>query len=284
MMRMPERTLKRGSSLISMMFRNRFRWGTAFLLTASAAFALTACTPSPQTTYVAENGQEVTVDWVDYPGQAGVDSAQVLLAPSAEETRDRSVAILGEIEARLSDEFGLVWENAPSGDGQRVDGDFYLSQGNGYGGESLYVTFNALGRESLSIPASDEDWDRIIVIIAEITQSYGLGDLNSDGLEMMENSDERAPLAGESLGSYWQWGGTAYGRSQWVYVSLMDVDRDETGAALEDMKGSIEYGWNPRSINISYGATILPAADRALYVRRVAPFEGLARPAATSSD
>jgi hypothetical protein len=258
--------------------------GAALVLAVAAVFALTSCTPSPQTTYVAENGQEVTVDWVDYPGQAGVDSVQVLLAPSAEETREQSSAILAEIESRLSDEFGVVWENAPSGDGQRVDGDFYLSEGNGYGGDSLYVTFNALGRESLSIPTSEEDWDRIIAVIAEVTQAYGLGGLNSDGLETMGNSDEVAPLTGQSVDAYWQWGGTAYGRSQWVYASLMDVDRDETGAALKDMKGSIEYGWNPRSINISYGATILPAADRAVYVERVAPFEGLARPAATSSD
>ena len=262
----------------------RARAGASLVVALASVFALTSCTPSPQTTYVADNGQEVTVDWADYPGYAGVDSAQVLLAPSAEETRAQSAAILGEIEARLSDEFGLVWENAPSGDGQRVDGDFYPSDGNGYGGESLYVTFNALGRESLSIPSSADDWNRIIAVIAEVTQSYGLGDLNSDGLGTMGNSHAGGPLTGENLDTYWQWGGTAYGRSQWVYASLMDVDRDESGTALEDMKGSIEYGWNPRSINISYGATILPAADRASYVKRVAPFEGLARPAATSSD
>ena len=50
------------------------------------------------------------------------------------------------------------------------------------------------------------------------------------------------------------------------------------------MKGSIEYGWNPRSITIPYGATTVRRADREQFLAALSPFEGLDRPEATTSD
>lgn len=235
------------------------------------ALALSSCAPSPQTTYVDAGGKNVTVDWANYPGQAGVDAGEVLLAPSAEDVRAQSAVILGEIERRVSDEFGVVWENGPTDDDQRDEplygGAIYPHGGNGYGGESLYVTFNSISRETLSIPTSTDDWNRIEDIINDVAQAHGMGELTSDGLV-----------------DHWQWSGTAYGESQWLYASLADVERDGTGKALEDAKGSVEYGWNPRAVTISYGATVLPAADRASFITRLIPFDGLAMPQETSSD
>lgn len=240
-------------------------------LVMAVALLLTACTPSPKTLYVGADGKNVTVDWADYPGQAGVDAAEVLLAPSAEDVRGRSALIMGELERRVSEEFGVAWENGPTGteerDEPRYGGTIYPNGGNGYGRESLYVTYNAISRETLSIPTSVHDWNRIQDIINDVVQAHGLGELTSDGLV-----------------DYWQWSGTAYGESQWLYASLVDVERDGTGKALEDMKGSVDYGWNSRAITISYGATVLPASDREIFVKRLAPFEGLTQPNATSSD
>jgi hypothetical protein len=267
-----------------MMFRNRFHWGTAFVLAASASLALTSCVPSPKTTYVAAAGEQVTVDWVDYPGQSGVPAAEVLVAPSAEATRAQSAAILGEIESRLTAEFGLVWEDGPREDDQRIDGDFYPGGGNGYGGESLFVTFNSLPRESLTIPTSAADWHRIMEVIGEVTRAHGMGALKVDGLDTELTAEEIQRYGSENHDEFWQWSGTAYGQSQWVYAGLIDVGRDASGKALSDMGGSVDYGWNTRSINISYGATVLPAADRASFIERVAPFAGLSQPKPTDSD
>ncbi|QTG82767.1 hypothetical protein [Arthrobacter crystallopoietes] len=50
------------------------------------------------------------------------------------------------------------------------------------------------------------------------------------------------------------------------------------------MKGSIEYGWNPRSITIPYGATTVRKTDREQFLAALSPFEGLDRPEATTSD
>jgi hypothetical protein len=168
------------------------------------AVALTACTPSPKTTYVDAGGQSVTLDWADYPGQAGVDAGEVVLAPSAEEVRARSALILGEIEQRVSSEFGLNWENGTTGteerDEPRYGGSIYPNGGNGYGGESLYVTYNSISRETLSIPQSVDDWNRIQDIINDVARAHGLGEFASDGLV-----------------EHWRWSGTAYGESQWLY-------------------------------------------------------------------
>ncbi|SDQ36428.1 hypothetical protein [Arthrobacter crystallopoietes] len=67
-------------------------------------------------------------------------------------------------------------------------------------------------------------------------------------------------------------------------LTLTDVERDPTGEAAEEMKGSIEYGWNPRSITISYGATTVRSEDREEFLAALEPFEGLDRPDATTSD
>lgn len=266
------------------MFSNRFHSSTAIVIAVAASLALTSCDSSPKTKYVAASGEQVTVDWVDYPGQAGVSAAEVLLAPSVEATRTQSAAILGEIESRLTAEFGLVWENGPRGDGQRIEGDFYPGGGNGYGGKSLYVTFNSVPRESLTIPTSAADWHRIMEVIGDVTRAYGMGALKVDGLDTELTAEDIQLYGTDNHDEFWQWSGTAYGQSQWVSAGLIDVERDASRKALSDMGGSVDYGWNTRSITISYGATVLPAADRASFIERVTPFAGLSQPKPTDSD
>ena len=53
----------------------------------------------------------------------------------------------------------------------------------------------------------------------------------------------------------WQWFGTADGDSPWVPLSLINIDRDESGKAASEI--GVENSWNARSPNISYGATTL---------------------------
>ena len=58
----------------------------------------------------------------------------------------------------------------------------------------------------------------IIGIIADVTISYGLGGLNSDGLADQLSLEEVEQFGAGGLDEYWQWGGTAYGQSQWLSV------------------------------------------------------------------
>ncbi|TFD78254.1 hypothetical protein [Cryobacterium fucosi] len=257
------------------------RAGAAMIGALSIAIMLTSCASSPKTTYRADSGEAVTVDWAAYPGHAGMDAGDVLRAPPAEETRAVSARILGEIEARLSDEFALAWEDGPT-DGHVGEGEFYPQEGNGYGGRSLYVTFNSAARESLSIPSRAEDWNRIVEIITDVTQAHGLGSLKLDSLDS-ERAAENAERSGsENPDEQWQWFGTANGDSQWVAVSLINIDRDESGKAAGEI--GVETGWNARSINISYGATTVGIGDRDAFLKRIEPYEGLTRPDATTSD
>jgi hypothetical protein len=248
-------------------------------LSAALAVLLVGCASSPTTTYQAESGQQITVDWAEYPGHAYTAAEDVLQAPSAEELEAVSTKLLGEIEARLTGEFGLAWEDGPD-DGEK----FFAQEGNGYGGDSLYVSFNSVSRESLAVPEDPRDWHRAVDIVSEVTESYGLGKLEPGNLDpdLAEETAER--LGSAELEEQWQWFSDAYGQSQWVGLTLTDVQRDPTGEAAEEMKGSIEYGWNPRSITISYGATTIRNEDREQFLTALEPFEGLNRPETTTSD
>jgi hypothetical protein len=246
---------------------------------AALAVLLVGCASSPTTTYQAESGQQITVDWAEYPGHAHTAVEDVLQAPPAEELEGASSKLLGGIEARLTDEFGLAWEDGPD-DGE----NFFAQEGNGYGGDSLYVTFNSVSRESLTVPEDPRDWRRAVDIVSEVTNAHGLGKLELGNLDpaLAEETAER--LGSAELEEQWQWFGDAYGQSQWVSLTMTDVARDPTGEAAEEMKGSIEYGWNPRSITISYGATTIRNEDRQQFQTALEPFEGLDRPEATTSD
>ncbi|QYF73119.1 hypothetical protein [Cryobacterium sp. PAMC25264] len=247
------------------------------LAALTLAITLTSCAPSPTTTYRADSGETVTVDWSDYPGHDGMDAEDVLRAPPAEEIRTVSASILGEIEARLSDEFRLEWEDGPSGG----EGTFFPQEGNGYGGDSLYVTFNSAGRESLSIPSRAEDWTRIMQLISDVTSAYGLGALERESIDPDRSAESAERSGSDDPAAQWQWFGTAFGDSQWVSVSMNDIDRDRSGKAAGEI--GVDNGWNARSVQISYGATTLGSEDRAAFLDRIEPFEGLPQPQATTS-
>jgi hypothetical protein len=245
-------------------------------LSVVVAVLLVGCSTSPTTTYTAPGGKEVTVDWADYPGHAYTDSDEVLAAPIAEDVEQESETLLTEIEAALTQEFGLEWEDGPDS-----EPPFWHQQdGNGYGGESLYITYNSPTSESTTVPSGDTAWKRAIEIASAVTEAHGLGKLRLENLD----PDMAEQYGSADVSDHWQWATSTYRNAQWVGVTLSDVDRDPTGKAEKEMAGSVEYGWNPRSINIYYGVTTIRAADRAEFIERLKPFEGLARPEATTSD
>lgn len=239
--------------------------------------ALVACAPSPTTTYTDASGAEVTVDWEDYPGSEGTIAEDVLSGPREADVESIEAALVSAVQARLSAEFSLEWTDTR-------EAGWFDQRGNGYGGISRYITYNSRDHVSLGIPASTADWERVVAIVSEQTRAFGLGDVVLDHVRDATASDRewRAEQYGtDDPDEYWVWTGSAVGGSHWLAVSLVDVERDPSGRAAEEYD---EFDWQPQSISLSYGATVVPDDERAAFERELAPFRGLAQPPGTSSD
>ena len=258
------------------MLSTRSRRRALACVTALTAFAaLSGCAGSPTTTFVDATGAEVTVDWADYPGSPGLDANDVLSAPPKERIGQVESALIAEIEQALTAEFDLDWRTAR-------EGQWFPYGGNGYGGESAYVVYNSPDYVSDTVPRGSDDWRRVVEIVSEVTESRGLGPVELDH----ERTDADADYLLDRFGTtepddYWQWTGAGHGTSQWLSIALTDVSRDDSGEAAKEWDDS---GLPAQSISVSYGATTLPAGDRADFERRLAPFDGLEQPPTTTSD
>lgn len=242
-------------------------------LAGGLALLLVACAPaSPVSEYTAANGSRVEVRWRDYPGHAGMAADQVLQAPVAEKVDERARNVMRAIERRLSAEFGLEWEDGP------VEGGLYPQEGNGYGGDSLYVTYNSGTRESLGVPDFSE-WQRVLDVVDGAAPAYGFEAVNLDAVMVAGEEFGVGPERARDEG-VWEWGGTARAAGQWLNVSITDVRRDTSGKAESRAGGA----GNGQAIALSYGATTLHQRDREVFLERLQPFLGLERPPATTSD
>lgn len=85
---------------------------------------------SPTTTYRTAAGDEVTVDWKNYPGHAVVEEVDPAAIPERADIETAWTELNTGIEANLSARFGYEWQ---------VEGDTFWSAfgGNGYGGDSM---------------------------------------------------------------------------------------------------------------------------------------------------
>lgn len=246
----------------------------------AVAVALSACSESPTSTYTNTAGEEVTVNWKDYPAHAYSLSEELLAAPVKDDAEGVSAAILDELKANLTEEFGLQWTSSG-------EAGWYPAQGNGYGGKAMTTTFNSVSWDSDSAPAETSDWERILAITNRITTARGLGAVKlSPDADTLKNDTAWHQELVEKYGTadreklYW-WSGTAYADSQWLSVSLVNVDRDTTGKAAAEYEKS---GLPPRSISLSYGVTTVSSEDLPAFKEALKPFEGLQNPEATTSD
>jgi len=244
---------------------------------AAALLTLTACAAPPTTTYTDEHGAEVTVDWVDYPGSAGVVAEEVLQAPLEADVEGTGAALMASIQSRLDAEFALDWSTTG-------EPGWFPTEGNGFGGPSTYISYNSQERFTDTVPGTVAEWERVVQIVSEETAVYGLGVVVLDHERSDFSPDDewqRERYGTDDPREYWSWSGWAYGASQWLSLHLADVERDPSGRAAEDHE---RHGWQPRTISLSYGATVVPDAERASFTERLEPFTGLKVPDATSSD
>lgn len=242
--------------------------------------SLVGCASSPQTTVVDSGGEERTVDWVDHPGDAYTDDAEILSAPTPEEVEEREQRLFAEIEAALTDHYGFQWS-------ERGESGWNEHPGNGYGGESWLVTYNSPTRVSDGVPADKEAWRELLRLIDEVLAEDGFQDLL---LHHEAPAFTDSPKAAEELQEwfgttdpekFWQWTADALGNSQWVSVTLTNVSEDVTGQADQAHQEDELPG---RAVTIDYGATTIPEEERDEFTRAIAPFDGLQKPESTGSD
>lgn len=260
--------------------KNTKPFAVALLSAVVLLGGLAACTPLPSTTYTNASGQEVTVNWRDFPGPAGVDPNGILAAPVKEDAEAVSAELLLDIKTALSQEFGVVWESWG-------DASWHTPSGNGFGGKTKSTTYNSVRWFSNTAPAATADWDRIVEIIDGFTQAQGLGKVmlehnrgyyrqipssDKDLLERFGTTDPREAYV---------WFGTAYGASQWLSVEIHHAGRDPRGKAAAEYR---ELKQPAASISLDYGVTTLARDDVAAFKKALEPFTGLEQPAATTSD
>lgn len=242
--------------------------------------ALSSCEAAPTTTYTNADGQEVTVSWRDYPAHGYSNPEEILLAPSQEDTEAISGAILEEIKAAITADFGTSWTAEGTA-------EWFPRGGNGYGGDDMTVTYNSVRWNSDSAPVATADWERILRIVDGVTAKHGLGTvkLSPDSSTIEDDPAWRKELI-DKYGTadidklYW-WSGSAYANSQWLSFSITNVDRDGTGQAAKEYESTPALA---RSISLDYGVTTLAEADVPAFKESLAPFAGLTRPVPSSSD
>lgn len=242
---------------------------------------ITGCSASPTTTVTRDDGSTVTVNWADYPGSADHDTEAVLAAPHEDEVEPLVDALFADIQEALDSEFELAWS---------ITGDegWYPTSGNGYGGESILTTYNSQSLETDSVPSSTADWQIIIDRLSQVTESHGLGPviLDHDTVSPAEDpevwrSDFTDRFGTDDPNKFWMWNASASRNSQWLWVTVVDVDRDPTGKAAEEFDADENTG---HMIGLFYGATTIRDDGRNAFIRALEPFEGLEKPPASQSD
>ncbi|MET4098496.1 hypothetical protein ABIB37_000733 [Agrococcus sp. UYP10] len=260
------------------MRRIHWTWPAAALCLVGAV--VTGCMllqpPAPRATVTDASGQEVTLSWADFPGEAWVEPAEVLAAPRAEEIESVGDALLTDLQ-RVVDEHarGGSWAEGAAG-------GMFANTGNGYGGETLHHLYNSSDRSTVTVP---DDWPALSAALD--------AELAEHGFDPIVWDFDRAPYAHQTPAEHdaevvevhgsldpaqmWQWLGMASNGSAWVSVMLVDLDRGvgappETDAAVQSQ------------VSLMAGATVIQAADEQAYRDGTAPFAGLERPEPTTSD
>ncbi len=235
----------------------------AAALAASAALTLLlagCAAASPTTTYTDASGEEVTVDWRDYPAHAGIDADAVLAAPVAEDVEARweqiRVAVVDAIDAELDGALDAAsWS-------ERGEGGWNDQVGNGYGGESMLSTYNS-GSWEAEIVLPREDWDRVIAAAGAELAEWGITGVGPEPTEVPE----------------WLDFGDFFEGPEFVSVAVQDASLD-----ADAHSGALERGWLVSGISLFYGIQTIAEADRDAFTAAAAPFAGLERPEPTSSD
>lgn len=244
--------------------------------TAAFAVMLASNARGVVTVESGENGDR-EVFWRDYPGIPELDPEDVLAGPTLEEGEETGRALLAEIEAAITAEFGLEWTAPPPGN----EGQVSFPAQNYYGGPSMLRVLNVQSRQSTAVPATWEEKERMLDVIASVAADHGYSDLSFDHEAGSMTEEEVVESYGGSTPEEMVFlSGMLQGPTgQWLMFSMKDLSLDYDGRFTEASEGAEESGWPGSSIAFTYGADgLLPSEERAEFERRLEPYAGLERP------
>ena len=255
------------------------------------AVALTGCSafgvaPSPTTTYTDAQGEEITVDWADYPASAGQDGEALVGRSDQTALEPEARVLIANLQAAIEDASGLEMTAAKSEDVWFSDEHWFPQPGNGYGGESMLITVNCCELATDGVPGPSQ-WQAVLDAASEVTRAAGLGplvleqDAKSMNIDPNGQKDYRDRYCNLEGGECWLWNARVHDGVQWVDFAIQDAALDPTGTAAtwtENADGQLD------NIRLSYGATVVRSGKSEEYARAIEPFLGLTLPASTTSD
>ncbi len=233
--------------------------------------ALLGFKPSPTTTYTDESGNEVTVEWVNYPANAGVDGEALIGYPDQAEIEPAARELVEQLRAAITESSGFELDSSEPEQDWFDSDHWFPQQGNGYGGDSMLVTVNCCEMASDGVPTPHK-WQSVLDAASQVAENAGLGRF------VVEEIPDYCDAEGKQC---WLWAARATNGVQWVSLTIQDHSLDPTGDAVREAE---KYGWPIASVGFEYGATVVVAGGKDDFARAMVPFVGLRMPAATSSN
>lgn len=214
-------------------------------------------------------------DWVNFPGSAYRDDAEVLAGASAEEIRDTGDAIINDYRDELSDELGFTWT-------QEYDGTFERDL-NGYGEESMlyyYESGSWLGEASATTPQARQ---QIMDAFERITAQYGIDDFYRAN-DVYDPPESISSFGAEKVEDQALWRFSSRGDHATVPLRVGSSSWDRTiptDSSFTDASGFyLEDGANGKLYVVvnAYAYALLGENDRDAFVEAMKPYEGLTKP------
>lgn len=216
--------------------------------------------------------------WADYPGTAYRDADEALAGDSLEVVMERGSSAIAQFQQELTDEFGMEWETIYE---ETLDHDY-----NYYGGKSMLYFWDT-GWLQGTATVSDPGARQAIVEAFERAASAGGADDFSLWNDLLPAEDEFT-LEQYGLGEKQDqahWSGNSRDDSNGLVFSLDILDRSiPVGSTFAgDELFFFEEG-DSATLYVTVFASapgLLSEADRAEFIERLKPFEGLTKPQPT---
>lgn len=213
--------------------------------------------------------------WHDYPGTAYRDADEALNGDSLEVVMERGTTGLADFQQALTDEFGMEWETVYD---ETLDHDY-----NYYGGESMLYFWDTgwiQGTATVSDPGARQ------AIVDAFVAATTEGDPDSFSLwnDLLPEGDEfvleQYGLGGKQQQAHWS--GNTRDDSSGLVFSLDIFDRSVPVGDTFTGDDSFFIGEGDTStlfVTVFASAPgLLSEADRAEFIERLKPYEGLTKP------
>jgi hypothetical protein len=229
------------------------------VLNVGTVGALAALRTSASGSYAGEKTEEQKF-WEAFPGIKDVPSSETLAQPSLERTRESADAVMADVRAALTAEFGYTWV---AGADETV-----RPERNGYGGESMLVEFWSQTWATVE-PITDLDRKyEVMAVIDRVIDEHGFWGIisfndPSSGLDpsILERMYGTADPATQPL---WEWYSNDGPGVMHLYAGITDLTLDTTGEFLAARQAQTAGTTEPlEGLTISIlGSRLLGEADR----------------------